>query len=265
LIDKEFYRAFEDRFRGPRDLIKSRLRVYLPFIAPLKVIHKECKAIDLGCGRGEWLELMAEAGFEAYGVDLDEGMLSACNKALLSVTKEDAVEYLMKLQDESVVIVSGFHIIEHISFADLQKLVTEAFRVLKPGGLLILETPNPENLVVATTSFYLDPTHQRPIPPSLLYFLAEYCGFSRVKLLRLQESASISDSEDIRLMDLFTGVSPDYAVVAQKNAPNGHIRLFDSAFKKEYGLTMDDLALRYEKRNQQLMAADAGESRRHYA
>jgi len=74
--------------------------------------------------------------------------------------------------------------------------------------------------------------------------------------LRLQESASISDSEDIRLMDLFTGVSPDYAVVAQKNAPNGHIRLFDSAFKKEYGLTMDDLALRYEKRNQQLMAAE---------
>jgi len=110
------------------------------FVKPLKAIYEDRKVVDLGCGRGEWLELMEEEGFEAHGVDLDEEMLTACQSAGLSATKEDAVEHLKKLPDESAVVVSGFHIIEHIPFDSLQILVHEAFRVLKPGGLLILDT-----------------------------------------------------------------------------------------------------------------------------
>ena len=85
-----------------------------------------------------------------------------------------------------------------------------------PGGLLIMETPNPENIVVATRNFYLDPTHQRPIPPMLLAFVAEYAGFARVKTLRLQESKELVNKGDVSLQDVFAGASPDYAVVAQK-------------------------------------------------
>ncbi|MGE9641913.1 class I SAM-dependent methyltransferase, partial [Escherichia coli] len=77
--------------------------------------------------------------------------------------------------------------VEHIGFANVQLLIEESFRVLKPGGLLILETPNPENIVVASSSFYLDPTHTQPIPNQLLAFLTEYTGFNRTKILRLQE------------------------------------------------------------------------------
>ena len=252
---KGFYHAFEDRFRGSRELIKSRLRIYLPFVIPLKAIYDDCRVIDLGCGRGEWLELMVEEGFEAHGVDLDESMLAISNAARLSVVKSDVIEYLQKIQDNSVEIVSGFHIIEHISSDSLQILVKEAFRVLKPGGLLILETPNPENLLVCTTEFYLDPTHNKPIPPKLLYFLAEYNGFARIKLLRMQESQSISSlADDIDVTDIFFAVSPDYAVVAQKRAPDEQMSLFDQAFNKDYGLTIDDLALLYAKKDQQLAA-----------
>ena len=252
---KGFYHAFEDRFRGSRELIKSRLRIYLPFVIPLKAIYDDCRVIDLGCGRGEWLELMVEEGFEAHGVDLDESMLAISNAARLSVVKSDVIEYLQKIQDNSVEIVSGFHIIEHISSDSLQILVKEAFRVLKPGGLLILETPNPENLLVCTTEFYFDPTHNKPIPPKLLYFLAEYNGFARIKLLRMQESQSISSlAEDIDVTDIFFAVSPDYAVVAQKRAPDEQMSLFDQAFNKDYGLTIDDLALLYAKKDQQLAA-----------
>ena len=252
---KSFYHAFEDRFRGSRELIKSRLRIYLPFVIPLKAIYDDCRVIDLGCGRGEWLELMVEEGFEAHGVDLDESMLAISNAARLSVVKSDVIEYLQKIQDNSVEIVSGFHIIEHISSDSLQILVKEAFRVLKPGGLLILETPNPENLLVCTTEFYLDPTHNKPIPPKLLYFLAEYNGFARIKLLRMQESQSISSlADDIDVTDIFFAVSPDYAVVAQKRAPDEQMSLFDQAFNKDYGLTIDDLALLYAKKDQQLAA-----------
>lgn len=252
--DESFYCSFEDRFRGSRELIKSRLRKYLPFILPLKTIYEERIIVDLGCGRGEWLELITEAGFQAQGVDLNDGMLDACIAAGLSTKKEDAIKYLQSLQDESILVVSGFHIIEHIPFDALKTLVMEAFRVLKPGGLLILETPNPENLKVSETDFYLDPTHQRPVPPQLLHFLAEYNNFSRIKLLRINESRSLRESDNVHVTDIFFGVSPDYSIVAQKSAPESHMSLFDQQFNEEYGLTVDDLIVRYEENDQKLIA-----------
>lgn len=244
-----FYRAFEERYRGSRELIKSRLRVYLPFVEPLIGLHADAQAVDLGCGRGEWLELLKEAGFSAQGVDLDEGMLAACRDLGLKVQTRDAVGFLKELPPVSQVIVSGFHIAEHIPFSDLQTLVQEALRVLKPGGMLILETPNPENIVVGTSNFYLDPTHQRPIPPRLLSFLPEHYGFERVKTLRLQEPAELADGKQVlTLHDVLSNVSPDYAVVAQKSATPEQMQLFDTAFEKNYGLDLETLALRYEAR-----------------
>jgi SAM-dependent methyltransferase len=93
----DFYRAFEERNRGSRGSIRSRLRQYLPFIEPLKLIETEARAVDFGCGRGEWLELLQEVGFHAHGVDLDEGMLAACRKIGLQVTRRDAVSFLREL------------------------------------------------------------------------------------------------------------------------------------------------------------------------
>lgn len=233
----DFYQAFENRFRGPRELIKARQRFYLPFIEPLLLLYEEAKAIDLGCGRGEWLEVLKETGFNGHGVDLDDGMLAACRKAGLSVVTQDALSALKALPDESQVIVSGFHIAEHIDFSDLRLLIQEALRVLKPAGLLILETPNPENITVGTVNFYLDPTHQKPIPPLLLSFLPEYYGFARVKIVRLQEDKSLPANGWTHLRDVWEGVSPDYAVVAQKAADEPMLVASGAAFTKEYGLT----------------------------
>lgn len=241
-----FYRAFEDRYRGSRELIKERLKVYHAFIAPLRSLYGECMALDLGCGRGEWLELLLESGFTPLGVDLDEGMLEVCEALQLPVELCDALKKLKELPDESLAVVSGFHIAEHIPFPSLQDLVTEALRVLKPAGLLILETPNAENLVVGTNNFYLDPTHERPIPHLLLGFLTEYAGFARSKLMRLQEPAGLSQAADVNLMQVLGGVSPDYGIVAQKSGDTTQTSLFDQAFSKEYGLALGTLAERYE-------------------
>ena len=240
-----FYRAFEEKYRGSRELIKSRLYAYLPFVEPLAALDICPKAIDLGCGRGEWLELLAGLGFEAQGVDLNDGMLRGCLELGLSVLKGDAVVHLAALPSESQTIVSAFHVVEHISFEQLQSVVSEALRVLRPGGLLIMETPNPENIVVSTRDFYLDPTHQRPIPPQLLSFLPEYCGFARVKTVRLQESKSLMQSGSLTLHDVLDGVSPDYAVIAQKSAAADVFRSVDSAFEHEYGWSLATLADRY--------------------
>lgn len=242
----DFYRACEDKYRGSRELILGRLEAYSRFVDPLLSVYPGGETLDLGCGRGEWLELVTRKGFHALGVDLDEGMLEACNELGLAARQADAIDFLRELPDESQVIVSAFHFVEHISFDQLRSVVEHAFRVLKPGGLLIMETPNPENVVVATRYFFLDPTHTKPIPPELLAFLPEFYGFARSKVVRLQEAASLSGKESPTLHEVFEGASPDYAVVAQKPAPLEVLRLFDEAFRPEYGLTLNALADRYD-------------------
>lgn len=250
-----FYRAFEDRHRGSRELILERLKVYIPYISPLLALYTPARVLDLGCGRGEWLQLSQSHGFEACGVDLDEGMLQACIERGLSVTQSDAIDYLSAQPDSSLAVVSGFHVAEHIPFELLDKLVGEALRVLKPGGLLILETPNPENVVVGTANFYLDPTHQRPIPPLLLEFLPSHHGFARVSTLRLQEPDDIHSRSDISLMDVLNHVSPDYGVVAQKSATPEVMASFDSVFNVQRGVDLPSLAHRFDQRQNELMAA----------
>jgi O-antigen chain-terminating methyltransferase len=246
MTESGFYRAFEDQHRGSRELISSRLQVYLPFVEPLRESYGECATVDVGCGRGEWLELLQQHGFKAFGVDLDEGMLAACAERGLPSANREATAYLKSLADASQCVVSGFHIAEHLSFRDLGVVVEEALRVLKPGGLLILETPNPENIVVGTTNFYLDPTHQRPLPPLLLEFLAEYHGFARVKTLRLQEAPELATKVNVGLRDVMEGASPDYAIVAQKGAGPEVLRAFDAVFGASYGIDLTSLANRYD-------------------
>jgi O-antigen chain-terminating methyltransferase len=246
-MTQSFYRSFEDRFRGSRELIRGRLEAYLPFVEPLAKRFVGASAIDLGCGRGEWLELLEGSGLKARGVDLDVGMLQACRERGLSAELFGALEYLKTLEDESQLIVSSFHLVEHITFEDLQLLINESLRVLRPGGLMILETPNPENIAVATRSFYLDPTHIRPIPQELLSFLAEYAGFARVKVLRLQESLGLVDKKNVNMQDVFAGVSPDYSVVAQKKSGPEELQLLP-AFSRNYGIGLDEILSRWDQR-----------------
>jgi O-antigen chain-terminating methyltransferase len=253
-----FYRAFQEKHRGSRELIKSRLQVYLPFVQPLLKAYPAGRALDVGCGRGEWLELMGVQGFDALGVDLDDAMLQACRERNLKVETADAVAYMQGLPESSICVVSGFHIAEHLPFEVLQQLVKQTLRVLVPGGLLILETPNPENIAVGTSSFYLDPTHQRPIPPELLSFLPEHYGFARFKVMRLQESAHLLSDAQVSLLDVLNGVSPDYAVVSQKQGVPLLMEALAPAFDQSHGLTLHDLAKRHEQAiDKRLIATEA--------
>ena len=243
-----FYCSFEDRHRGRRDVIKSQLAVYRPFVEPLILAYPAAAALDIGCGRGEWLEILADVGFKARGVDLDETMVALCHELDLDVKLGDGIAYLSGLADASLSLISAFHVIEHVNFEELRKLVAEAVRVLRPGGLLILETPNPENVVVATRNFYLDPSHIRPIPPDLLSFVAEYYGFARVKTLRLQESAELHQRSNVGLQDVLAGVSPDYAVVAQKQDEGFLMESLAPLFARKVGLGFNELAARFDAR-----------------
>ena len=245
-MSEDFYRAFEAKFRGSREVINQRLKVYVPFLEPLQSLYPHGEALDLGCGRGEWLGLMDGLGFNAVGVDLNQAMLNSCLEFGLKGLQGDALEYLANLPDGSQVVISAFHLIEHISFDQLQELVRQSLRVLKPGGLLILETPNSENIRVATQSFYLDPTHLKPIPSLQLSFLTEYVGFKKNKVIRLQEEMFAGQSTDPLLRKVINGVSQDYAVIAQKEISQDIYGLKDNPFAQSYGVSIDEVVHQYD-------------------
>ncbi|PMB27991.1 methyltransferase domain-containing protein [Fischerella thermalis] len=202
------YVAFEDQFRGSRDLILNRLKVYLPLIAEAKVGTPETPILDVGCGRGEWLELLQKSGYAAKGLDINRVMLEQCRLKGLEVIEADVIAYLQSLPDAVIGAITGFHIIEHLPFEALIKLLIETARVLKPGGLAIFETPNPENIIVGSCNFYSDPTHRNPLFPPTVKFLMEQYGFANVELLRLRE---------FRIEDNFKFIEADHPLAPTLN------------------------------------------------
>lgn len=254
-----FYSSFENKHRGSRESIKKRLDVYMPFIKPIKDVYPGDTILDLGCGRGEWLEMMQAIGFNSMGIDHDKGMLSCCQDLGLNVKISDAISFLGGITSKSVAVVSSFHLVEHLSFYQIQLLVKESLRILKPGGLLIIETPNPENIIVSTNNFYLDPTHVAPIPIALFSFLVGYTGFARNKILRLQEDKNLSAKEDIQIIDILGGVSPDYSIIAQKQGEPAIHELLNVAFTdhSNNGIGLQELSTKYhQKINKLLMIRD---------
>lgn len=242
-MSDNFYRDFEARFRGDPALIRERLRVYEPFLKPLAA-QGIAQGLDLGCGRGEWLEILGEFGLEARGVDLDEGMLDVARNKGLAVDNMDALQALRAVPNGSLAVVSAFHLIEHLAFGLVRDLVSEARRALQPGGLLILETPNPENPMVGLVNFHLDPTHVKPLPPLLTQFVTEHSGFSRSVVLRLQGATPRKDTADA-LGSILTDVSLDYAVVAQVAGPQSFD--LDAAFDRQLGHDLLSAVQRFDE------------------
>lgn len=245
----DFYRAFEERFLGSRELIRARRAQYLPFVQPVAEQYPGAIAFDVGCGRGEWLELMREQSLTPLGMDLDEGMLAGARAVGLNVAQGDAITHLGTMPSQSVLVLSAFHVAEHLQFEQLQELLRQAKRVLLPGGLLIIETPNPENLLVGSGAFYIDPTHVRPLPWQLLDFLVEHAGFARRCLLRLQEDPNLTHpTHMVSLRNVIEGVSPDCSVVAQAPGSASMHALLDAQFQKSWGLGLMPLVERFDAR-----------------
>ncbi len=215
-----FYIALEDEFRGRREEIKDRLRVYLPYLDSAALNIRDSLVLDLGCGRGEWLDLLRESGYTARGIDLNQIALEQCRAKNLDVLEADALTHLRSLPTASVAAVTAFHLVEHLPFEVLVDLLDEIVRVLQPQGLIIFETPNPENTSVGSCTFYLDPTHQRPLPSLMMEFLTKNRGFTKVKLLKLNPAAPLyrvpDDSELANRFNEYFYGPMDYAVIGVK-------------------------------------------------
>jgi SAM-dependent methyltransferase len=213
------YVSFEDQFRGTREDIKERCRVYLPLMKEAGLGTDEMPILDLGCGRGEWLELLREEGLQARGLDINPILVEACRERELAVVEGDIIAYLRTLPDASMGGVTGFHVIEHLPFNRLINALDETVRVLKPGGLAIFETPNAQNVMVGSSNFYIDPTHLRPLHSQMMQFLAEARGLCHVKILYLHPSeiGPLRESTEVakRFNEYFYGPM-DYAIVGRR-------------------------------------------------
>ena len=211
------YVEFEDKFRGERTDIKQRLSVYLPYLEKLSFRKEEIELVDVGCGRGEWLELLSDNGYKAHGIDLNKIMVATAQSLGFDVKAMDVIEYLKSLKDDSLNVITGFHIIEHLPFEVLMRMYEESYRVLKKGGMIIFETPNPENLLVAAHHFYTDPTHINPLVPITTEFLVQQCGFKNTEIKRLhkygQYHTLIIKNE---FMEKHFNSEMDYAIIGYK-------------------------------------------------
>ena len=245
-MNDDFYVAFEEKFRGSEELIKERQKKYLKFINPLKILKDEVKALDIGCGRGEWISLLNENGFNARGIDINESMVRLASQKGLNAAVNDALGELRSLDENSIDIITAFQVVEHIKFDDVLELIKEAKRVLAPCGILILETPNPENIMVGTQWFYLDATHKNPIPCELLSFATHYYGLERNFIFKTNEKSPSEYERDMGIFDVFEGVSPDYSVIAQKNGDQSE--LFDEAFAVTPGVNLAQISASYNNK-----------------
>lgn len=172
------YTRFADRFRGSEEYVREGQRFYVPHFAGCVSV------LDIGCGRGEFLELMREAGIGAHGIDLDTASVDLCRAKGLSAEVADLFGYLASESGTPYDGIYAGQIVEHLPPEQVPQMVKLCAARLKPGGILAIETPNPESLAIFATHFYIDPTHTRPIPPALMAFYFEEFGLGGIQVHR---------------------------------------------------------------------------------
>ena len=172
-------------FRGSRADIKERVARYVPEIKAVCGTNLDAQVLDIGCGRGELLEVLRDAQIPAKGVDLNRLCVEVCSGLGLNATVADGLAALRATETGMLSAVAALHVVEHIPFEQMVALIDEAHRCLRSGGVLILETPNPESLMVGARSFYFDPTHRMPIPPDVLALVARERGYTDVRIDRM--------------------------------------------------------------------------------
>ncbi len=216
LLDK-FYIEFENRYRGSEDDIKQRQEVYLPYFKKISGEAKQLPILDIGCGRGEFLALLSDNMLPSRGLDMNVSMVEAAKAKGHKAELGEALEYLKHQPTNSYQAITGFHIVEHIPFSSLIRLLAECYRTVAPGGLVIFETPNPENLNVGAHTFYMDPSHLSPLPPELLKFALESRGFV-AEILRLHPLRETHHRDKLLDEALVMLYGPrDYAIIGRKH------------------------------------------------
>lgn len=220
---RNFYFELQGRFQSSTQADANRLEMYRSALANLEPALPEGTWLDIGCGRGKWLRMVGDSGHRAMGVDSSPAAIEQCREGGFEVAEDDALRFLTSAEDGSFAVVSAFHVLEHCPFEYCLNLTYQVARTLKPGGVLLIETPHPGNLLMAAEQFWMDPTHNRPIPLPLMEFLFEYCGLNVIHRFEVNPRAE-SEHLPLRELDLASRLDmllygpQDYAMMGRRPA-----------------------------------------------
>ena len=216
------YKEFEDTFRGSESDIRSKFKIYIHYFDP------SWKVLDLGCGRGEMLELLRDNGIKAVGVELNDNMYAICKNKGLHVVKMDMVAYLTSLTPGTFSAAFMAQVAEHLEFDYFMTLLRELHSKISDSGIVIIETPNPKSLSIFHDSYFIDPSHKNPVHSDLLKFMLEQAGFEFVEVLELDKPAvrlqilpAVEQSSDVnaansKLLNDYLFAGQNYGMVARK-------------------------------------------------
>ncbi len=197
-------------------MISERLEEYLPYFTKSKVNFQKTPVLDIGSGRGELLSLLEKHKVPAVGIDINHDMIKRSKEKGLKAIQGDALSHLQSAGPQSYGAITGFHLVEHIPFNILLRIFKSCHSSLAKDGFIFFETPNPENLIVGCTSFYMDPSHLHPLPPALLAFALETCGFRNIEIKRLHPDTDKRPEKLPKEVDNLLFAARDYTVIAYK-------------------------------------------------
>ena len=218
------YFRFENYFRGSRETVKQRQEIYLEYF-------RNCRSIlDIGCGRGEFLELMRDNGLSAVGVDTYPDFAEYCCSLGLNAVCDDGIGYLSRIESVDGIFVG--QVVEHLTVDQIINLIETAYSKLSDDGVIIMETPNPQSLSIYVNAFYIDPSHVKPVHPETLKYLLKNAGFSSIETVFTESSKPditippLKNEEEFNtamatVQNMLFG-SQDYAVIARKKDKNGN-------------------------------------------
>lgn len=208
-----FYNYHQNKLRGSRKEISTRLLVYLPYLKQVKSsLRSKYYFLDCGFGRGEFIQLIQSRKLaQTIGVDTNPTSVSELQKLGIMAFRQDMIAHLY-LSEQKYCGISAFHVIEHLKFDELFDFLTLAHKKLIRGGVLLLETPNIENIIVSSTSFYHDHSHVQKVTREVLDKLLGYIGFSKIIFLPLHPIKSKPQSE----AEKYLFGSQDLGVIAYK-------------------------------------------------
>ena len=215
-MESNYYLEFENKFRGEREKILDLLHIYEPLIEKVITVNSSPLLIDIGCGRGECLQKYKNKFVDSFGIESDPSMVKICRDNGLNVLEGDALEKLSEFKSSSISVITIFHVVEHLEYQKLIKLLNQCYRVLNSNGILIIETPSIDNITVSTNSFYIDHTHINPINSEAIGFHINKAGFSDVKHFFLN-GGPLQDASPLKITRILNGAAQDLCIIATKD------------------------------------------------
>ena len=240
-MQTNFYLDFENKFRGKRETIKEQFSSYDKLVEKVVENNSFNRFVDIGCGRGEWVEKWKDKVEDMIGIECDAKMLDVCRSNGLNVIEGNAIDVLSKFKDHSISLVTLFHVIEHLDHKKLIELLEQIERVLTTKGVLIMETPSIDNLIVSTKTFYLDHTHINHINPDGIKFSMEKLGLNFTKYFYIH-GGDLQNSSPLKMTRLLNGVAQDLLIVSTKSK-SLYEKLFvhDTSIEDEFQIAITTL------------------------